>query len=398
MNKILKKATALFLTVFFVLQPFALKVQAAKYENITDLGLSTKSAILMEASTGTVLYEQNSDEKLPPASITKVMTLLLIYEAVRDGKIKWDDKVTVSEHAASMGGSQVFLEVGETQTVADMTKCIAIASANDAAVSMAEYIGGSEEGFVDLMNARAKELGMENTVFVNACGLDASGHLTTARDIALMSKELISNFPEIEKYTTTWQDTITHTTRRGTSEFGLTNTNKLVRWYEGTTGLKTGSTGSAKYCLSATANKNGMPLIAVIMAAPDNKSRFSEAIKLMDYGYANYAVLTGAKAGDSVGEIPVSRGEHETALLEVSKDVTALMKKGGEEPVLTYELTDALCAPFEKGVKAGEAIYTLDGEVIARVDIVTSESVERASLGTVAKRLLRDWPRSCEIN
>lgn len=398
MNKILKKATALFLTVFFVLQPFALKVQAAKYENITDLGLSTKSAILMEASTGTVLYEQNSDEKLPPASITKVMTLLLIYEAVRDGKIKWDDKVTVSEHAASMGGSQVFLEVGETQTVADMTKCIAIASANDAAVSMAEYIGGSEEGFVDLMNARAKELGMENTVFVNACGLDASGHLTTARDIALMSKELISNFPEIEKYTTTWQDTITHTTRRGTSEFGLTNTNKLVRWYEGTTGLKTGSTGSAKYCLSATANKNGMPLIAVIMAAPDNKSRFSEAIKLMDYGYANYAVLTGAKAGDSVGEIPVSRGEHETALLEVSKDVTALMKKGGEEPVLTYELTDALCAPFEKGVKAGEAIYTLDGEVIARVDIVASESVERASLGTVAKRLLRDWPRSCEIN
>ena len=398
MNKILKKLTALLLTVFFVLQPFALKAQAAKYENITDLGLSTKSAILMEASTGTVLYEQNADEKLPPASITKVMTLLLIYEAVRDGKINWDDKVTVSEHAASMGGSQVYLEVGETQTAADMTKCIAIASANDAAVAMAEYIGGSEEGFVDLMNTRAKELGMENTVFVNACGLDADGHLTTARDIALMSKELIYNFPEIEQYTTTWQDTINHTTKRGTSEFGLTNTNKLVRWYEGTTGLKTGSTGNAKYCLSATANKNGMSLIAVIMAAPDNKSRFSEAIKLLDYGYANYTVLTGAKAGENVGEIPVSRGEHETALLEVSKDVTALMKKGGEEPVLTYELTDVLCAPFEKGTKAGEAVYTLGGEVVARVDVVTSENVGRASLGTVTKRLLRDWSRGCEVN
>lgn len=391
MNKLLKKTVALFLTAFFALQAFSLTAQAVQYDNITDLGLKTKSAILMEASTGTVLYEQNADEQLPPASVTKVMTLLLIYEAARDGKIKWDDKVTVSEHAASMGGSQVFLEVGETQTVADMTKCIAIASANDAAVAMAEYIGGSEEGFVDLMNSRAKELGMENTVFKNACGLDIDGHVTTARDIAIMSKELITNFPDIEQYTTTWQDTITHTTRRGTTEFGLTNTNKLVRWYEGATGLKTGSTGNAKYCLSATANKNDMSLIAVIMAAPDNKTRFSEAIKLLDYGYANYAVSTGAKAGDSVGEIPVSRGEHETIRLEVSKDVTALMKKGETEPELTYELSEAMCAPVEKGVKAGEAVYTLDGEVVARVDVVTSENVDRASLGTVTKRLLKNW-------
>ncbi len=266
MTRLFKKTVALLLTAFFAFQAFSFNAQAAQYDNITDLGLKTKSAILMEASTGTVLYEQNSDEQLPPASVTKVMTLLLIYEAVRDGKIKWDDKVTVSEHAASMGGSQVFLEVGETQTVADMTKCIAIASANDAAVAMAEYIGGSEEGFVDLMNARAKELGMENTMFKNACGLDTDGHVTTARDIAIMSRELITNFPDIEQYTTTWQDTITHTTRRGTTEFGLTNTNKLVRWYEGATGLKTGSTGNAKYCLSATANKNGMSLIAVIMS------------------------------------------------------------------------------------------------------------------------------------
>lgn len=394
MTRLFKKTVALLLTAFFAFQAFSFNAQAAQYDNITDLGLKTKSAILMEASTGTVLYEQNSDEQLPPASVTKVMTLLLIYEAVRDGKIKWDDKVTVSEHAASMGGSQVFLEVGETQTVADMTKCIAIASANDAAVAMAEYIGGSEEGFVDLMNARAKELGMENTMFKNACGLDTDGHVTTARDIAIMSRELITNFPDIEQYTTTWQDTITHTTRRGTTEFGLTNTNKLVRWYEGATGLKTGSTGNAKYCLSATANKNGMSLIAVIMAAPDNKTRFSEAIKLLDYGYANYAVLTGAKAGDNVGEIPVSRGEHETVRLEVSKDVTALMKKGGTEPELTYELSDVMCAPVEKGVKAGEAVYTLDGEVVARIDVVTSEAVDRASLGTVTKRLFKNWTRT----
>ena len=384
-----KKITALILA--FITLCFPLGVQAAQYENIADLGLASKSVILLEASTGDILYEQNSEEKLPPASITKIMTLLLIYEAQKNGKISWDDKVTVSEHAASMGGSQVFLEVGETQTAADMTKCIAIASANDAAVAMAEYIGGSEEGFVELMNSRAKELGMVNTQFKNACGLDTDGHLTTAKDIALMSRELITNFPEITQYTTTWQDTITHTTRKGSSEFGLTNTNKLVRWYDGATGLKTGSTGNAKYCLSATAEKNGMPLIAVIMAAPDNKARFSEAIKLLDYGYANYAVVSGAKAGDSAGEIPVSRGEHETVLLEVSTDINALIPKGGNEPTLTYELTESLSAPIDKGVKAGEAVYTLDGQVVARADVVTSEAVERAGLATVAGRLIKSW-------
>ena len=389
--KIMKKLTASILFFISVCRP--LYVNAAQHENITDLGLKSKSAILMEASTGDILYEQNSDEKLPPASITKIMTLLLIYEAERDGKIKWDDKVTVSQHAASMGGSQVFLEEGETQTAADMTKCIAIASANDAAVAMAEYIGGSEDGFVELMNSRAKELGMDNTEFKNACGLDTEGHITTAKDIALMSKELIKNFPDIIKYTTTWQDTINHTTRKGTTEFGLTNTNKLIRWYDGATGLKTGSTGNAKYCLSATADKNGMELIAVIMAAPDNKSRFSEAIKLLDYGYANYAVVSGAKKGDSAGEIPVSKGEHETVLLEVSEDINAMIQKGGSEPEIVYELTESLQAPIEKGVKAGEAVYMLDGQVIAKADVITSEAVERASLPTVAERLLKSWCR-----
>lgn len=389
--KTMKKLTASILVFISVCRP--LYVNAAQHENITDLGLKSKSAILMEASTGDILYEQNSDEKLPPASITKIMTLLLIYEAERAGKIKWDDKVTVSQHAASMGGSQVFLEEGETQTAADMTKCIAIASANDAAVAMAEYIGGSEDGFVELMNSRAKELGMDNTEFKNACGLDTEGHITTAKDIALMSKELIKNFPDITKYTTTWQDTINHTTRKGTTEFGLTNTNKIIRWYDGATGLKTGSTGNAKYCLSATADKNGMELIAVIMAAHDNKSRFSEAIKLLDYGYANYAVVSGAKKGDSAGEIPVSKGEHETVLLEVSEDINAMIQKGGSEPEIVYELTESLQAPIEKGVKAGEAVYMLDGQVIAKADVITSEAVERASLPTVAERLLKSWCR-----
>lgn len=381
------------ITIAMVMIIFMSTGARAESVNITDLGLKSQSAILVEASTGEVLYESNSDEKLPPASITKVMTLLLIYEAEDKGKFNWSDKVTVSEHAASMGGSQVFLEPGETQTAEDMTKCITIASANDAAVAMAEFIGGSEEGFVQLMNQRAKELGMENTTFKNACGLDADGHLTTARDISKMSRELIHNYPEIKKYTTTWQDTITHRTRRGESEFGLTNTNKLVKWYDGATGLKTGSTGKAKYCLSATANKNNMELVAVIMAAPDNKSRFSEAIKLLDYGYANYAVVSGAKAGDSAGEIPVSKGEHETVLVELKEDINALVKKGEQEPELKFELEEMLYAPVEKGVKAGEAVYMLNGKEVARADIITSEKVDKAKVKTIADRLIKIWLR-----
>ena len=385
----------LFSVLTAVLLVFGMSVGAygEDYSNITDLGLSAQSVILAEASSGSVLYENNSDEKLPPASITKVMTLLLIYEAVRDGKINWDDNVTVSAHAASMGGSQVFLEEGETQTVADMTKCIAIASANDAAVAMAEYIGGSEDGFVQQMNERAKQLGMNNTTFKNACGLDTDGHLTTARDISIMSRELIYNFPEITQYTTTWQDTITHKTRRGESEFGLTNTNKLVKWYNGATGLKTGSTGKAKYCLSATAEKNGMQLIAVIMSAPDNKARFSEAIKLLDYGYANYAVVKGAAKDDFVGEIPVAKGEHETVVLKMGADITALMKKGGSEPIITYEIPESISAPVEENQKVGEAMYTVDGKETARADIVSAEAVERAGLDTVARRLIHRWVR-----
>ena len=241
-------------------------------ENTAAVEISAPSAILMEASTGTVIYEKDADTARPPASVTKVMTLLLIFDALANGSISLEEEVTTSEYAASMGGSQVFLEAGEVQTVDTLIKCISVASAIDACVAMAEYICGNEEEFVRRMNERAAELGMNNTSFVNCNGLDAEGHMTSARDIALMSRELITKYPQIHDYCMIWMENITHTTEKGTSEFGLTNTNKLVRQYEYATGLKTGSTGEAKFCVSATAEKNGVELIAVIMAAENSKN------------------------------------------------------------------------------------------------------------------------------
>ena len=365
---------------------------AQNYENLTDLALQSKSAVLMEEETGSIIYEQNSHEKLPPASVTKVMTLLLIYEAVSDGKIKWDDMVTVSEHAAGMGGSQVFLEPFEQQTVRDLTKCIAIASANDGAVAMAEFIGGSEEGFVELMNKKAKDLGMNDTNFVNACGLDVDGHLTSAYDIAVMSRELMNKFPEIKEFTTTWQDTITHKTRKGETEFGLTNTNKLLKWYDGATGLKTGSTGKALYCLSGTAEKNGLKLIGVVMAAPDFKVRFEEVMKLLDYGFANYTVSSGREVGEVVGSIPVTKGVDEEVELVVAKKVTFLAQKGGEgnfEEELN--IMPYLKAPFEGNTKAGEIIYKINGKEVGRSDIITKNSVEKINILKMMERLVNIW-------
>ena len=242
-----------------------------------QLDLESPSAVLIEGSTGTIIYDKNKDEKLKPASITKIMTLLLIFEALDAGQISLTDEVSVSEYAASMGGSQVYLEPFEVQDVNTMLKCISIASANDASVAMAEKIAGSEEEFVARMNDKAKELGMNNTHFVNCCGLDTDNHYSSAYDVALMSRELITKYPQVSQYSTVWMDTITHTTRKGTSEFGLTNTNKLIKFYQGITGLKTGSTSLAKYCLSATAKKENMNLIAVFLAARDTKTWFMEA-------------------------------------------------------------------------------------------------------------------------
>ncbi|MCI2000998.1 MAG: D-alanyl-D-alanine carboxypeptidase [Clostridia bacterium] len=362
-------------------------------DNTNDtLNISSQSAVLMEQSTGKVLYEKNSHESLPPASITKIMTLLLIYEAQKAGKFSWDDMVTVSEHAASMGGSQVFLEPNEQQTAATMTKCIAIASANDAAVAMAEFIGGSEEGFVKMMNDKAAELGMKDTTFKNACGLDTDGHVSSAYDIALMSRELMKNFPEIQKYTTTWMDTITHKTSKGESEFGLTNTNKLIKWYSGATGLKTGSTGKAKYCLSGTAQKDGMNLIAVVMAAPDNKSRFQEVMKMLNYGFAGYEVKNVAKKGGDAGDITVTKGKLEKVPIETADDVSVLMKKGSDKKITEDRyIKDSLQAPFNKGENAGEVVYMLDGKEVGRTEIVTSEGVEKAGYTYNLGRILKKW-------
>jgi serine-type D-Ala-D-Ala carboxypeptidase (penicillin-binding protein 5/6) len=363
-----------------------------QYENLTDLGLTSKSALLMEEDTGTILYEQNSHEALPPASVTKVMTLLLIYEGERDGKFDWTDTVQVSEHAASMGGSQVFLEEGETQTAADMTKSIAIASANDAAVAMAEFLAGSEEAFVQKMNERAKELGMEDTNFVNACGLDTEGHVSSAYDIALMSRELMENFPEIKEYTTTWQDSIVHKTRRGEETFGLTNTNKLIQWYDGATGLKTGSTGNALYCLSGTAERDGMGLIAVVMAAPDYKVRFREVMQLLDYGFANYAIEKGREKGYAMGEVPVEKGMTDTVEAVVAEEISVLVPKGKEAQWETRtELLPAVSAPVEAGTKVGELVYLRDGEEVGRVELTAGENVEKANVDTMLRRMLAEW-------
>lgn len=356
------------------------------------LTLESKSALLMDAGTGTVLYEKNSHEAMPPASVTKVMTMLLICEGEEAGQFQWEDSVQVSEHAASMGGSQVFLEPGETQTAADLTKCIAIASANDAAVAMAEFVAGSEEAFVERMNKKAEDLGMAETHFENACGLDTDGHVTSAHDIAVMSRELMTRFPEIKKYTTTWQDTIVHKTRKGESEFGLTNTNKLIKWYEGATGLKTGSTGKALYCLSGTAERDGLHLIGVVMAAPDFKVRFQETMKLLDYGFANYSAEKGLPAGEKMAEIPVTKGKADTVAAVVKEEVSFLLKKDGgkdwETQVETLSLVDA---PVATGEKVGELVYLINGEEVGRTDLVVAETVEKADINTMLERMLKHW-------
>lgn len=270
------------------------------------LNLSAPSVLLMEASIGTILYENNSHTVLRPASITKIMTLILIFDAIESGQISLEDTVTVSEYAASMGGSQVFLEPNETQTVDTMIKCISVASANDACVAMAEFICGSEAAFVEKMNERAKGLGMNDTTFVNCCGLDVDGHMTSAYDVALMSRELTTKYPQIHNYSTIWMDTITHVTRRGSEEFGLTNTNKLIRQYQYATGLKTGSTSLAKYCVSATAVKDGMELIAVVMAAPDFKIRFADAATLLNYGFSKCRIYSDENT-DTLAALPLKK-------------------------------------------------------------------------------------------
>lgn len=357
---------------------------------------TARSYILMEESSGKVLLEKEADTSYPPASITKIMTLLLINEAIAQGKINWDDTVTISEHAAHMGGSQVFMEPGEEQTVRDLVKCICIASANDAAVAMSEYIAGSEDQFVQMMNDKAKELGMQNTVFKNACGLHVEGHVSSARDIAIMSRELVKNYPEITKVVTTWMDSIVHRTRRGESEFVLSNTNKMLKWYSGITGLKTGYTPEAKHCVSATATRDNMGLIAVIMGAQDGKIRFREAAQLLDYGFANYKVKKGPEMGTIIGSVPVKKGTQEN--LDVATDETKgfVVPKSGSNSELTYEIAytrSPIVAPIQKGEVVGSVTYYLEGEVVGEGNIVAAHDVDKATfkqmLPYMAKRFFK---------
>ena len=306
-------------------------------------------------------------------------TLILIFDALEKGTIKPEDTVTVSEYASGMGGSQVYLAPGETQTVETMIKCISIASGNDACVAMAEHICGSEQEFVNQMNARAKDLGMENTNFVNCCGLDADGHLTTAYDVALMSRELITKYPEIHKYCTIWMENITHVTRQGSSEFGLANTNKLIKQYEYATGLKTGSTGLAKYCVSATAEKNDMELIAVIMAAPDYKVRFNDAITLLNYGFGKCKIYEDANQ-DTLPRLAVTGGTSAQTGLQYEDSFRYLDTKGQDLGAITKEiqLPDSAAAPIKEGDIAGKAVYKLSDTQIGSVNILFQNTIRKA--------------------
>lgn len=351
-------------------------------ESAGSVTVTAPSVLLMEASTGKVLYEKDADTRKPPASVTKVMTILLIYDALSAGKIHKEDVVTTSEYAASMGGSQVFLEAGEEQTVDTLLKCIVVSSANDACVAMAEYISGTEEAFVQQMNERARGLGMENTVFKNCNGLDTDGHVTTARDIALMSRELITKYPDVYEYTKIWMDTIVHKTKKGEEEFGLSNTNKLIRQYSYATGLKTGSTGEAKFCLSATAQKDGIDLIAVIMAAPDVKTRFADAQTLLNYGFSICRKYEDPDWESVQKTVKVERGEEDQVKVVQKSgfsylDVSGADLSGVEKKVVPKA---SLKAPVKKGQKAGTVQYLLNGEKIGEVELAAADDVPAMSL------------------
>ncbi len=349
----------------------------AETEETDVLSLESPSCILIEATTGTVLYEKNADEVMKPASVTKVMTLLLVFEAISAGQYTLDDIVTVSSHAASMGGSQCYFEAGEEQTVEDMIKCIVIASGNDAAVAMAEFTSGSEEAFVSKMNERARELGMNNTNFLNACGLDADGHLTSARDIAIMSRELTVNHPEIFDYSGIWMDSIIHKTARGESQFDLANTNKFLNMYTGATGLKTGYTSSAKYCMSATATRNGISLIAVIMGAETKDIRNSEACKMLDYGFGICNIYNDENVLDT-GYADIENGIRNQIQISSGEDFSAVLINGEAASDITKSLKiyEDLCAPVKKGDIIGYMEYSIGDRSLGAVSVTAAEDME----------------------
>ncbi|WP_246596317.1 D-alanyl-D-alanine carboxypeptidase family protein [Bacillus alkalicola] len=349
-----------------------------------NLAEESTSAVLMERDTGEILFEKNSKEQLPPASMTKVMTMLLIMEAIDSGKIKWSDMVRTSERAASMGGSQIFLEPGEEMSVEDMMKGIAIASGNDASVAMAEHLAGSEEEFVKLMNEKAEELGLKDTHFVNSNGLPAENHFSSAEDLAVMAKELLK-YEEITKYTSLYEDYLREDTD---DKFWLVNTNKLVKFYPGVDGLKTGFTNEAKYCLTASANKNGMRVIAVVMGAPTPKERNRQVSEMLDYAYSQYEIQPRYERGDVLGEAKISKGSTRTVPVQADENISLLMKKGESVEGITerLELEEPLAAPIEAGTPVGTLYVEKDGEILSESVVVAELDVSKATLWTLMKR------------
>jgi len=383
----MRKAIAILILIFLLFGNSHIDCKKVFGESLQtqtpSLEISAKSAILVDFDTGKILYEKNSHEKLPPASITKIMTMILICEAIEKGRIKLSDKVIASQNASSLGGSQIYLKENEEMTVEELLKSIAIASANDACVALAEHIAGSVQEFVYMMNKKAKELGMLDTNFVNPYGLDAENHYTSAYDVAIMSRELLKH-KIIRKYLTTWVDTI----REG--KFGLTNTNKLVRFYKGCTGVKTGSTDKAKFCVSASALRNGLHLIAVIMGAPDSKTRFNDAAKLLDWGFANFSMYSPYSKGFCFGKVKVINGIEKEVVVILSTDVKLLVKKGDESTVESkVTLSQQISAPVKTGQKIGKLELWKDGKLLGAYDLIAKKDVQKRNLFDIFLMLFR---------
>lgn len=387
-----KRILIAFLCLIIFGTTFGLPQPSCADETTGGILLTCPSAILMEASTKSVIYEKAPDERRSPASITKIMTAILIFDAIEAGKISLEDEVVTSAYAKSMGGSQVYLEEGEKQTVDTLIKCIMVSSGNDASVAMAAYIAGSESSFVQMMNERAASLGMENTHFEDCCGLtDSDNHYTTARDIALMAQELITRYPQIKSYTTIWMENITHVTMQGSKEFGLANTNKLLKQYPYTTGLKTGSTNKAKYCVCATANKDGVELIAVIMGCPNYKDRFTEAQSLFQFGYTTCKLYQDENPPELMPILV--KGGIDKQVPAVYKEKFSWLFVSGEdfsnmEKMLT---TNELTAPIEKGEQIGTVTYRLNGKELGSIGIYAGESVREAKFFDYLLNIVLQW-------
>lgn len=383
-----------FTLIILLLTSINLPAGFAAEKNHLQLAEEAKSAILIERDTGTVLYEKNSNERLAPASMTKIMTMLLIMEAIEQGKLKWNEKVRASEYAASMGGSQIFLEPGEEMTVEELMKAIAIGSANDASVAMAERIAGSEEAFVDMMNKKAHDLKLKNTLFQNSTGLPEENHYSSARDMAIMAKELLK-YNEITKYTGTYESYLRENTDK---KFWLVNTNRLIRFYKGVDGLKTGYTSDAKYCSTATAEKDGMRVIAVVFGAPTSKERNAQISKMLDYAFSQYETHPLFKRNEVLGTVKIGKGEKKKVEAVTSEPISILTKKGEniEEVEKKISLHENLKAPIAKGEKVGKIKLVKDGKVILSSPLVANTDVEKANWWTLFKRSLEMFTKLSE--